>query len=86
MKDYIISRVYSIASSIVDNGLTVREAAKRFNVSKSTVHSDVTMRLEALDYDLYNEVRQVLDFNFAMRHLRGGESTRKKYGAARAAN
>ena len=79
MKDYIINRVYNLASSIIDNGLTVREAAKRFNVSKSTVHSDVTTRLEELDYELFEEVRQVLDFNFAMRHLRGGESTRNKY-------
>lgn len=79
MKDYIVNRVFSIANSIIDNGLTVREAAKRFNVSKSTVHSDVTLRLEELDKELYEEIRQVLDFNFAMRHLRGGESTRKKY-------
>lgn len=79
MKDYIIDRVYNIANNIIDNGLTVREAAKKFNVSKSTVHSDVTTRLEELDYELYEEVRQVLNFNFAMRHLRGGESTRKKY-------
>lgn len=79
MKDYIINRVYNIANSIIDNGLTVREAAKKYNISKSTVHSDVTTRLEELDYDLFEEVREVLDFNFAMRHLRGGESTRKKY-------
>ncbi|MGI6702237.1 MAG: sporulation transcriptional regulator SpoIIID [Christensenellales bacterium] len=79
MKDYIVNRVFSIANCIIDNGLTVREAAKRFNVSKSTVHSDVTNRLEKLDNELFEEVRQVLDFNFAMRHLRGGESTRKKY-------
>lgn len=79
MKDYIINRVYNIATSIIDDGLTIREAGKRFNVSKSTVHTDVTIRLEQIDYELYKEVRQVLDFNFAMRHLRGGESTRRKY-------
>jgi putative DeoR family transcriptional regulator (stage III sporulation protein D) len=79
MKDYIIDRVYSVAESIIDDGLTVRGAAAKFNISKSTIHSDVTGRLKELDEELYHEVKQVLDFNFAMRHLRGGESTRKKY-------
>ncbi len=79
MKEYIVCRIYDIADSIINDGLTVRQAGIKHNVSKSTVHSDMTVRLPMLDKSLYDEVKKVLNFNFSMRHLRGGESTRKKY-------
>ena len=64
---------------IIDHGATVREAAARFGVSKSTVHKDVTEKLKREDPALYQAVKQVLDTNKAERHLRGGEATRQKY-------
>ena len=58
---------------------TVRAAAKQFGVSKSTVHKDLTERLEKIDPALYQQVRQLLDRNKAERHIRGGMATRRKY-------
>lgn len=68
-----------LARYIVDTGSTVREAARRFGVSKSTVHKDVTERLEMTNRALFELVRDVLDKNKSERHLRGGEATRHKY-------
>ena len=79
MKDYIEERVLGIADYIVENGATVREAAKRFGVSKSTVHKDCTERLAQLNPTLASEVRKVLDVNKQERHIRGGLATREKY-------
>lgn len=79
MRDYIEERVTLIASYIIDNNATVRQAAKEFGVSKSTVHKDVTERLEELNSVLCDRVRAVLEINKAERHIRGGEATRKKY-------
>lgn len=79
MQDYIQERVLKIAAFIVEYKCTVRRAATVFNVSKSTVHKDVTERLPRLDKRLAREVREVLNANKAERHLRGGEATRKKY-------
>ncbi len=64
---------------ILENKATVRAAASHFGVSKSTVHLDVTRKLEQLDRLLYLQVRQVLELNKAERHIRGGDATRRKY-------
>lgn len=79
MKDYIEERVINIAWYIVDEGATVRQTAKAFGVSKSTVHKDITDRLCQIDPPLAKEVRKVLDVNKAERHIRGGLATREKY-------
>ncbi len=79
MKDYIEERVLSVADYIIENGTTVREAAKRFGISKSTVHKDVTERLEFINPSLATQVRRVLDVNKQERHIRGGLATREKY-------
>ncbi len=68
-----------LGSYIAQNGATVRTAAKKFGISKSTVHKDVTERLERLNKALFEEVRAVLDKNKAERHMRGGEATKQKY-------
>ena len=64
---------------IVEHGATVREAAKHFGISKSTVHKDVTTELRAVNASLYERVYDILHLNKDERHLRGGEATRKKY-------
>lgn len=79
MKGNIEERALNIARYIVDNKQTVRNAAKVFNISKSTVHKDLTERLKKINRQLYLAARDVLDLNKAERHLRGGEATRKKY-------
>ena len=68
-----------LGAYIVENKTTVRDAAKKFGVSKSTVHTDVSRRLRKLNPVLYHEVRNVLDVNKAQRHIRGGIATREKY-------
>ena len=72
-------RVIKEAEYIVKTGATVRETAKVFSYSKSTVHKDVTERLREIDEDLFERVRIVLDKNLSERHIRGGLATRKKY-------
>ncbi|MDD2432026.1 MAG: sporulation transcriptional regulator SpoIIID [Firmicutes bacterium] len=79
MKDYIRTRVLDIAAYLLSTGETVRQAAEVFHVSKSTVHKDVTERLEKINKELYEEVSRVLAHNKAERHIRGGEATKKKY-------
>lgn len=79
MKDYIEERVLTLAEYIIENQATVRDAAKKHNVSKSTVHKDVTERLALLDACLAKKVKAVLDINKAERHLRGGMATKLKY-------
>lgn len=76
-------RAVRLAEYIVENGATVREAAKKFGVSKSTVHKDMTGRLSRFDPVLFEDVRRVLDRNKAERHIRGGLATRQKYMATR---
>ena len=83
MKDYIEERVYELAYYIVSTNSTVRATAKKFRVSKSTVHKDVTERLLELNPGLAAEVKDVLESNKAERHLRGGMATREKYQQAR---
>lgn len=80
MKLTIYERAKDIGNYIVEKKATVRDAAKVFNVSKSTVHKDVTERLKAENsMALYEDVRKVLDRNKAERHIRGGEATKVKY-------
>lgn len=77
----IRKRVVDTANYIIENKSTVREAAKEFNVSKSTVHKDVSERLELVNPELYEKVREHLDFHKEVRHLRGGAATRELYGS-----
>lgn len=72
-------RIYKEAELFLRKYLTVREVAKELGVSKSTVHKDLSERLEKLNPILYDRVRNLLTYNKAVRHIRGGESTRKKY-------
>ena len=79
MRDYIEERVLEIGEYILETGCTVRAAAGKFHVSKSTVHMDLSERLMEIDPGLYEEVSKVLAQNKAERHLRGGLATREKY-------
>ena len=79
MKPYIEKRAVEIGTYIVEKSATVRQAAKNFGVSKSTVHKDVAERLLQIDVELAKEARSVLDVNKSERHIRGGMATRKKY-------
>ena len=79
MKEYIEERAVAIANYIIDCNATVRQTAKKFGISKSTVHKDITERLEGISQDLYNDVRKLLDQNKSERHIRGGMATREKY-------
>ena len=79
MKDYIEERVLELAKYILDTKATVRAAAVKFRVSKSTVHKDVTERLAEINPALAHQVKQVLDGNKAERHIRGGLAPREKY-------
>ncbi len=79
MRDDIDDRACELAHYMLDNKSTVREAAKRFGVSKSTVHKDLTERLYYTDRILYYRVKELLEFNKSQRHIRGGMATRKKY-------
>ncbi len=72
-------RAKELALYIIETGATVRQTAKRFGISKSTVHTDITVRLMKSEPDLYDRVRLVLDINKEERHIRGGEATRKKF-------
>ena len=77
--DSIEERVINIAHYIIESKDTVRGAAKKFLVSKSTVHMDLTNRLEKINPELALEVRKILDENKAERHIRGGLATKLKY-------
>ena len=79
MRDSITERAYALAHYIIDNNATVRAAARAYGVSKSTVHKDVTERLEHVNSSLYNQVKLVLNTNKEERHIRGGIATREKY-------
>lgn len=79
MKAYIEERAVEAAKFIISSNATVRETAKKFGISKSTVHKDVTERLEKINPKLAHEARKVLELNKAERHLRGGLATKEKY-------
>lgn len=75
----MIQRIYDEAEYIVKYKCTIRACAKVFNVSKSTVHKDCAERLKEYDRFLFEKVRDILDINLSLRHIRGGEATKKKY-------
>ncbi len=79
MRDYISERVITLADYIIENKTTVRDTAKKFCISKSTVHKDVTERLYHIDRIKFNLVKPILAENKAERHLRGGMATKRKY-------
>ncbi len=79
MKDYIEERAVEIANYIIESNSTVRQTAKKFGISKSTVHKDVTERLLQINPALAAQARRVLDTNKSERHIRGGLATREKY-------
>lgn len=79
MKFNVEERACELAEYIIENRATVRAAAKRFGISKSTVHKDVTERLRDIDLSLYSKVREILIENKSERHIRGGMATKQKY-------
>ncbi len=79
MKDYIEERAVEIGKYIIDYHATVRQTAKQFGISKSTVHKDVTDRLLKINPILAREARIILDINKSERHIRGGMATKEKY-------
>ena len=72
-------RTIALAHYMVDSGATVRQAAARFGVSKSTVHKDLSERLEQVNRSLWQQAKKILEQNKAERHIRGGNATRAKY-------
>ena len=82
----IEERVQIIAQYIADNGATVRDAAKKFGISKSTVHKDITGKLKFISPPLYSKVAEILAINRAERHIRGGKATKMKYLRAQKAD
>ena len=79
MKEYIEERAVEIACYIIEHKATVRQAAGKFGVSKSTIHKDVTERLIQINPSLAMQAHKVLDMNKSERHIRGGLATREKY-------
>ncbi len=80
MQQYDIeSRTIDLANYIIENKCTVRDAAKKFGISKSTVHKDITERLPRINHVLWEAAREILDENKQERHIRGGLATREKY-------
>ncbi len=83
MREDIKERVLKTAAYIIEKQTTVRQAAKVIGVSKSTVFTDMTVRLPSFDGNTYREVKAILDKNKEERHIRGGEKTRQKYSKMR---
>ncbi|TXL66648.1 sporulation transcriptional regulator SpoIIID [Cerasibacillus terrae] len=79
MHDYIKERTLRIGLYFLETRKTVRKIAKEFGVSKSTVHKDLTERLPEINPELATKVKEILEYHKSIRHLRGGEATRKKY-------
>ena len=79
MTDTIEQRACALAVYMIENGATVRAAAKQFGISKSTVHKDLQQRLPRCNKALYSQVRLILDLNKQERPIRGGNATRQKY-------
>ena len=79
LKDYIEERAVEIANYIITNNSTVRQTAKNYGISKSTVHKDITDRLLLINPNLAKQVRIVLDINKSERHIRVGMATKEKY-------
>lgn len=79
MNDEMENRACELAAYVIETGATVRTAAQKFGISKSTVHKDLTVRLAGHHPELFRQVRKVLDRNKQQRHIRGGLATRRKY-------
>ena len=79
MNAYIIKRVIDVSNHIIDTKDTIRETAKKFNISKSTVHKDLQERLSQIDTIKYNIVKEILNEHIETRHIKGGESTRQLF-------
>ena len=79
MKELVEARAVELGEYIIESKATVRKAAKKFGISKSTVHKDVSQRLKYVNPELYHEVKTVLEINKAQRHIRGGMATKRKY-------
>ena len=79
MKGIVEERAIELGHYIIESKTTVRSAAKKFGVSKSTVHKDVSERLKYVNPQLYEQVKHVLEVNKAQRHIRGGMATKRKY-------
>lgn len=79
MREDLIERCKHLGTYITENNATLRQAAKRFSYSKSTVHVDVSKRLKEVDENLFEKVKKVLENNFEEKHLRGGIATKNKY-------
>ena len=79
MKDYMEERAIEAAHFIIEHNATVRQTAAKMGISKSTVHKDVTERLQKVDKALAAQARQILDKNKEERHIRGGMATKDKY-------
>lgn len=79
MNEALEKRAVSLAKYIIETGQTVRQTAGVYGVSKSTVHNDVSNRLKMVNAELYCLVKNVLEKNFAEKHIRGGETTKNKY-------
>lgn len=83
MKGLPEERAVTLALYIVETGATVRSAARKFHISKSTVHKDVSERLKKINQPLYKQVKEVLEHNKQERHIRGGQATKNKYAKER---
>jgi len=79
VKENIEERACHLALYIIENKTTVRGAASKFGISKSTVHKDISERLPTFNRTLYRQVKEILDQNKAERHIRGGIATKRKY-------
>ena len=79
MSAHIIKRVLEVAEHIIDTKDTIRETAKKFNISKSTNHKDLQERLSQIDINKYNVVKKIIDAHLERRHIKGGESTRQLF-------
>ena len=79
MTDTIEKRACAVAVYMIETGATVRSAARHFGISKSTVHKDLSYRLQYINKGLYLQVRKILDVNKLERHIRGGMATKRKY-------
>jgi len=83
VKGIVEERAAIIGEYIIESKATVRTAAKKFGISKSTVHKDVSQRLKNINPNLYREVKEILEINKSQRHIRGGLATKEKYSQQR---
>ena len=79
MNTHIIKRVIEVANHIINTKDTIRETAKKFNISKSAIHKDLQERLSQIDTIKYNQIKEIMDEHIETRHIKGGESTRQLF-------